>query len=195
VDDATTDGRVVEALRSITAEGGTDPALTAVRARLGDVSRPDLDASLLRLDRAGVIQLEPNPHRFQLTPADHQSAVHLGGEDMHLAYLRKEPAVRPDPQQVIRDTYSANTSRPLEFISLTKIREALADHGFTRDEQDAALKKAMRSDSVSLEPEPFGHRVGNHGDAGIKIGGEVRHLIQMDQPAGDSPKARRLPPR
>jgi hypothetical protein len=109
VDEATTDGRVVEALRSITAQGESDPALTAVRARLGDVSRADLDASLLRLDRARVIQLDPNPNRLALTPADHQSAVHLGGEDMHLAHLRPEAAsaypassekdpARPDPK-------------------------------------------------------------------------------------------------
>lgn len=58
--------------------------LDAIRARLADVPREELDAALIDLHRRGVAQLDPAFMKSMLTPAQRAAAVQLGGENMHL---------------------------------------------------------------------------------------------------------------
>lgn len=101
---------------------------------------------------------------------------------------------RPDPQDVIRATYVAQAQRPLDFVGLVRIREALAAHGFSREEQDSALRETLASGKAALEPEPFGFRVGPEERlSAIRIGGEDRHKIQMQvDPSGGNAGAAKL---
>jgi hypothetical protein len=95
----TVDDRIPSVISDILAWDGSRPgelvSLVRVRDELGDLHRSDVDAALLRLDRARVIQLEPDPNRIALTDRVKAAAIRLGGEDMHLVAL-----VRPlgDPE-------------------------------------------------------------------------------------------------
>lgn len=64
-----------------------DVTLVDLRSKLADVSRERVDQALLKLDRERVIQLEPYSLRWQVTEADREGSLPLGGELMHLVYL------------------------------------------------------------------------------------------------------------
>jgi hypothetical protein len=79
--------RVLQAYQDL--KRGSDPyvRLTALRDRLNDVPRTELDRTLLEMDRNGKIQLDADPNRRGLTAADRSSAIFHGGEDMHLVVV------------------------------------------------------------------------------------------------------------
>lgn len=74
-------------IRGAGGQSGDLVSLAKVRDELGGLDRADVDAALLRLDRARVIQLEPDPHRIALSDRAKAAAIPLGGEDMHLVSL------------------------------------------------------------------------------------------------------------
>lgn len=63
--------------------------LAALRARLSDVARPDLDAALLALTRAGDADLLPLDDPRDITPADRDAAIAIGAEARHLLWLHR----------------------------------------------------------------------------------------------------------
>jgi hypothetical protein len=58
--------------------------LVDLRPLLGGAARADVDAVLKELSKAGRITLVPESNRKALTPADHEAAIRIGGEDNHL---------------------------------------------------------------------------------------------------------------
>jgi hypothetical protein len=80
----------------------------------------------------------------------------------------------------IRTAYGKLVSAPGEWVNLTALRGQLAD--VSKGELDKALKAMLRDDDVRLEPEPFGHRVGDaERQAAVHIGGEDRHKLAIGQ--------------
>jgi hypothetical protein len=80
----------------------------------------------------------------------------------------------------IRSAYGRLASTPGAWVNLTALREQLAD--VPKGELDRALKAMLRDDDVRLEPEPFGHRVGDaERQAAVHIGGEDRHKLAIGQ--------------
>jgi hypothetical protein len=86
---ATVSDRVHQTVRGLATVGDL-VSLAVLRDRLPDVARADVDAALVHLDRAGVLQLEPDPDRRNLTDRAKAAAVRLGGEDMHLVFARQQ---------------------------------------------------------------------------------------------------------
>ena len=69
-------------------------------------------------------------------------------------------------------------SKPGAWVDLTALRGQLAD--VPKADLDRALKAMLRDDDVRLEPEPFGHRVGDaERQAAVHIGGEDRHKLAI----------------
>jgi hypothetical protein len=58
--------------------------LARIRPLLGDMSREEQDATLLRMYRAGDLHLAPDSNRKVQTADDHAAAIRLGGEDLNL---------------------------------------------------------------------------------------------------------------
>jgi hypothetical protein len=61
--------------------------LLALRERLADVPRPDLDVTLLEMQRAGRLVLYPIDDPLDITPADESAALRIGGNPRHILYL------------------------------------------------------------------------------------------------------------
>lgn len=76
--------RILAAYEALVSRPGGTIRLADLRAEIGVSDPEEVAATLLRLDRDRVIQLEPDPYRLGLTQADRECAVRLGGEDMHL---------------------------------------------------------------------------------------------------------------
>jgi hypothetical protein len=80
----------------------------------------------------------------------------------------------------IRAAYRKLVSAPGEWVNLTALRPLFADVSTT--DLDGALKRMLRDDDVRLEPEPFGHRVGDEErQAAVHVGGEDRHKLAIGQ--------------
>jgi hypothetical protein len=78
----------------------------------------------------------------------------------------------------IRAAYGQLASKPGAWVDLTALRGQLAD--VPKADLDRALKAMLRDDDVRLEPEPFGHRVGDaERQAAVHIGGEDRHKLAI----------------
>ncbi|MEV6633277.1 hypothetical protein AB0M54_21270 [Actinoplanes sp. NPDC051470] len=58
--------------------------LDQLRGRLAGISRAELDAALIDLNRRKQIHLDPDPNRRVLTDEARAAAISVGGEDMHL---------------------------------------------------------------------------------------------------------------
>lgn len=68
--------------------------------------------------------------------------------------------------------------RPGHYVRLADLRTALAHIG--RGTLDQALMALYDAQTVSIEPQPFGHRIGPADKtAAIVIGGEDHHLIAV----------------
>jgi hypothetical protein len=91
------------------------------------------------------------------------------------AVAEEEPA---DLDGRIRSAYGKLASTPGAWVNLTALRGQLAD--VPKADVDRALKAMLRDDDVRLEPEPFGHRVGDaERQAAVHIGGEDRHKLAI----------------
>jgi hypothetical protein len=87
----------------------------------------------------------------------------------------EEPA---DLDGRIRSAYGKLASTPGAWVNLTALRGQLAD--VPKADVDLALKTMLRDDDVRLEPEPFGHRVGDaERQSAVHIGGEDRHKLAI----------------
>jgi hypothetical protein len=73
--------------RALTSDAGAFIKLSDLRQKLADVSRTDLDTALDRMYRAQLINLIPQSNRRELTDADRESALRIGGEDKHLVSI------------------------------------------------------------------------------------------------------------
>lgn len=80
----------------------------------------------------------------------------------------------------IRSAYGKLASAPGAWVALTALRGQLAE--VPKADLDQALKAMLRDDEVRLEPEPFGHRVGDAERlAAVHIGGEDRHKLAIGE--------------
>lgn len=76
--------QILAAYEALTPRPGGTIYLADLREHLASVDRAELDATLIDLDRAREIQLEPDPDRAALTQKARAAAVELGGQSMHL---------------------------------------------------------------------------------------------------------------
>jgi hypothetical protein len=79
------------------------------------------------------------------------------------------------------------------YVRLSDIRRDLSAAGYSKPEQDDALRQMMDRPGVRLEPEPLVNRITPEMRAtAIEIGGEPRHAIQMSPaPTADTPAPRK----
>ena len=81
----TAEGSILTACRALADRPGGTVRLADLRERLSDWMDADaVNRTLIELDRARVIQLDPDPDRAGLTSSDRAAAVNLGGQEMHL---------------------------------------------------------------------------------------------------------------
>lgn len=59
-------------------------SLSALRARLGDVAKADVDAALRALHRTPAVSLIPEENQKALTDADRAAAIEIGDQHKHL---------------------------------------------------------------------------------------------------------------
>ncbi|MBB2948131.1 DNA-binding MarR family transcriptional regulator [Actinoplanes lutulentus] len=76
--------RIREAYSGLAKQGGDLVSLAALRAKLTDVPRAELDRILHEMDRRREIHLDPDPNRKALTDRAKEAAIAIGGEDKHL---------------------------------------------------------------------------------------------------------------
>jgi hypothetical protein len=81
------DSRVRAAIRALTEFRGHFINIADVRARLGDAPREAVDAALVRLHEARVINMIPNEDLKTITDRDRASAIRLGSRDRHLLVI------------------------------------------------------------------------------------------------------------
>lgn len=75
--------RLLAAYQSLVTRPNELLSLVRLRHALSDVDRDVLDVELKRLDRARVIQLDPDPNQKALPPEARRDAIRLGGEAKH----------------------------------------------------------------------------------------------------------------
>jgi hypothetical protein len=76
--------RIVAAYEALATEPGDWVSLRSFRPFFADLPRATVDEALTRLSGAGRVNLVPENFEGRLTKADHEAALHLGGQDKHL---------------------------------------------------------------------------------------------------------------
>ncbi|MGC7097577.1 hypothetical protein ACPZ19_23135 [Amycolatopsis lurida] len=76
--------RIREAYRQLAGTSREWVGLIDLRPKLGEAPRKEVDAVLKELSRQGRLHLIPEDNRKALTPADHEAAIRVGGDDNHL---------------------------------------------------------------------------------------------------------------
>lgn len=80
---------VTEAYGKLRASSESDlVSLVRLRHELSHVDQDELTAELKRMDRARLLQLDPDPNRKALPPEARQAAIQMGGEDKHFLSMR-----------------------------------------------------------------------------------------------------------
>lgn len=79
--------RVQAAYRQLAGQPRAWVSLTALRQRVADLSRQQVDDALRSLTRGRLANLVPQSRQQDLTVADRQAAVRIGGEDCHLVSM------------------------------------------------------------------------------------------------------------
>lgn len=90
------------------------------------------------------------------------------------------PAAAPggDIQAQIRSIYDSISPGPGDWVNIADIRERLSS--FSRDEMDAALRVLEQRRDVNIVPQADERNLKQRTrDAGIVIGGQVKHFIAM----------------
>ncbi|WP_036968223.1 hypothetical protein [Promicromonospora kroppenstedtii] len=112
-------------------------------------------------------------------------AAFMARSDLRVAdvfVLDDEPAVPAvDITDRIRDAYAALAAAPGSWVSLTRLRHAVAD--LPRADLDAALLRLVLEPEVRLNPE-FNQKTLTQADraAALHTGGEDVHLISIGRP-------------
>lgn len=76
--------RVVNAYDALKGEPGGWVSLTRLRSFFGDVSRATMDDALRKVSREPGVTVAPQSNQKMLTDADHDAALHIGGQDKHV---------------------------------------------------------------------------------------------------------------
>lgn len=83
-DPATLDERIRAAYTSLVAKPGDFVMLDELREALPEVSRAELDAALVTMNRSADVHLIPESNQKVLTPRQRQAAVSIGNQHRHL---------------------------------------------------------------------------------------------------------------
>lgn len=83
------DERIRIAYGELSEKPGAQVGLRPLRESLADLRRADFDAALLRLVAEPRVRLEPEPKLRNLTKADRDAAIKVGGEDKHLLSIER----------------------------------------------------------------------------------------------------------
>jgi hypothetical protein len=76
--------RIVNAYDALKDEPAGWVSLIRLRPFFGDVSRATMDDSLRKVSREPGVTLAPQSNQKMLTDADHDAALHIGGQDKHV---------------------------------------------------------------------------------------------------------------
>lgn len=79
--------RIIDAIRELNAYTGAEWSDMGAIREVSGLTRPQFDAAMTRLAIARLVVLVPEDNQKVLTDADWYNAVHVGGEDKHLAQL------------------------------------------------------------------------------------------------------------
>lgn len=123
--------RIVDAyLASTGGKFNASGDLASIRKALPDVPRNELDAELLRMQRANEGVLYPNDNKPSLTQADRDAAIRVGGEPAHILWIERDP--RRELEQPARGGIKLNpTGAPgRDFIGVPDVKPILR---LTRD--------------------------------------------------------------
>lgn len=85
LDTRTPADRILDAIRANATVAGW-ASLAAIREDAG-LTRPDFDATMRQLAISGAVVLVPEDNQKTLRQADESAALHIGGEDKHLAQI------------------------------------------------------------------------------------------------------------
>lgn len=77
------DRQIFDAYRQLADRPNELVSLVRLRDKLSHIDRQTLDTELKRLDRARMIQLDPDPNQKALPPEAIRDAIRLGGEPKH----------------------------------------------------------------------------------------------------------------
>lgn len=80
----TVEDRIRSGYAELAPRPGAWVSLSALRARLGDVAKADVDAALRALHRTPAVSLIPEENQKALTDADRAAAVEIGDQHKHL---------------------------------------------------------------------------------------------------------------
>lgn len=83
------ESRVRSGYSRLAAEPGGWVQLTALRSELRDVSRDELDATLVRMYRLPGVSLIPEENQKTLTDADRQAGLEIGDQAKHLIAIER----------------------------------------------------------------------------------------------------------
>lgn len=83
LDPAEIEARVRAAYGQLARKPGAWVKLTAMRPRLADIARADLDRVLVAMSRQRGVDIIAELHQETLTPAEREAAVVIGGQDKH----------------------------------------------------------------------------------------------------------------
>ena len=89
VPEVAADERIRTAYRELSDKPGAQVGLLPLRESLAGLRRADFDAALLRLAAEPGVHLEPEPKLRNLTKADRDAAIKVGGEDRHLLSIER----------------------------------------------------------------------------------------------------------
>jgi hypothetical protein len=160
-------------------------SLAVLRDRLNDVPRAELDQTLLQMDRSGVIQLDPDPNRRNISDRAKDAAIPLGGEDMHFVSVKPSVA-SPEARRAEVVTNARMAIEQLRvsssnWVRISQVRNRLAEQGYGKAEQDRALKQLADSDDVDFMPESNQKTLTNEDREGaVWVGGMNNHLISIN---------------
>lgn len=86
--------RVTTAYQALALQPGEFIKLSKLREHLADIPRSALDGTLAAMFTARRVNLVPQSNQQALTPADHEAALHLGGEHKHLVSIEASSELR-----------------------------------------------------------------------------------------------------
>lgn len=159
---ATTDVQVIDGTIDILTAAGDFVTLADLRAEwdTAGVDRDQLDRALTALHAAHRISLIPESNQKVLTDSQRAAALHLGGEDRHLAAIPEaltQPAVPDVPgivAGVLHDLGAYDRETSTGWYPVHRVRQAVQeDHPYLVDaEIDDALRALSRRGAVGLRP-------------------------------------------
>ena len=99
--------------------------LSDLRAKLKDIPRDELDATLKKMQGENKLVLMGYDFKVEIKPADIKAAIEVGGEPAHIVYMRGgvKPVVKSTPSKMRGVDLSPNVL-PVETLAVRQVKQA-----------------------------------------------------------------------